>query len=141
MTKATARIEFAPIIEKAGFVLRFTHQSQPGPPYCVPHLLMEVYFHAERNEGFKVYYSVDAFVDASWHAPTEYITVVDKRRDGQRGAVEQGSPHGTALVADAKRRAIGMSSVRAQMRTCTDGMEIGYQDLKRRIRNKDWRTS
>ena len=136
MTKATARIEFAPIIEKAGFVLRFTHQSQPGPPYCVPHLLMEVYFHAERNEGFKVYYNVDAFVDASWHAPTEYLTVVDRRKPGERG-----DRSGLGLNADAKRRAVGMSEVRAEMRTSVRGMEIGYLDLKRRIKNKDWRTS
>lgn len=122
MSKATARTEIAALAERHGFEVKHTHGA------------LVAYYHRERNEGFQLSCDGDAFDIASWHAPTEYVTKVDRRKAGERGARD-----GLSLVSDAKRRSVGMSEVRAEMRTNSRGMEIGYLDLKRRIRDKDWR--
>lgn len=122
MSKATARIEIAALAEKHGFEVKHTHGT------------LVAYYHHGRNEGFQLSCNGDEFDVASWHAPTEYITKVDRRKDGERGARD-----GLSLVSDTKRRSVGMSTVRAEMRTHIRGMEIGYQDIKRRIKDKDWR--
>lgn len=124
MSKATAKTEIAALGAKHGFEVKHTHGT------------LVAYHHRERNEGFQLSCDGDAFDVASWHAPTEYFTKVDRRKDGERG-----DRSGLGLNADAKRRAMGMDAVRPEMRTSAHGMEIGYLDLKRRIKNKDWRRS
>lgn len=90
--------------------------------------------HTERREAFVL--SVDesaGFVSANWFAETEYVTIVDKRAPGERGK------EGRSLTANSKRRAVGMDEVRPMMVTSSSGLAIGYMDLKRRIRDADWR--
>ena len=124
MSKAEARDEFAKLAEKAGFDVKHSHNG------------LVAYFHHERNEGFQIIFDGEAFESATWHAPTKYVIVVDRRGPG-----EFGDRSGISLGSTTKRRAVGMGIVRPEMRTCTTGLEIGYMDLKRRIKNPNWRES
>lgn len=122
MSKATARTEIPTLAEKHGFEMKHQHGG------------LVAYYSAERNEGFQLRCEGEEFDFATWHAPTEYVIVVDKRMPGQRSERD-----GISLVADAKRRAVGMSEVRAEMRTSASGLDIGYLNIKRRIKDPNWR--
>lgn len=124
MTKDNARPEFEKLAEAAGFVLKGQTPT------------LSAYYHEERVEGFKLIFNGNAFDSATWHAPTEYVTVVDTRKPGERGKRD-----GLSLVADAKKRAVGMDEVHIDMQTSAHGMEVLYTELKRRIKNPGWRES
>lgn len=124
MSKATALPEIAALAAKAGFEEQYRGSAVLA---C---------WSADRVEGFQLICEGEAFDDALWFARTEFITVVDKRSPG-----EFGDRSGVSLGATAKRRAVGMGDVRAEMRTSVNGLPVGYLELKRRIKNENWRES
>lgn len=125
MSRATAGVEIPELALGAGFELKHETESSVG------------FLHRARMEGFALHIGEDGqeFVRASWHAPDEYVAIVDRRAPGEFGK------EGRALAPNSKRRSVGMDDVRPELRTSMNGLDINYTELKKRIRNEGWRDS
>lgn len=120
MSKATAWSEVPELAEKHGFTRTFLDGERTG------------FIHVDRAEAFILTAEDGAFDFASWHGRLKYVTVVEKRAPGERGQ------DGNHLTANAKRRPVGVGDVRPKMARSPMGMEVGYLELKRRIKDPDW---
>lgn len=127
MSLATAGTEIPALAEKHGF------ERQVAPHVGDHHL--DVMYSPERIEGFTlVTDETGAFVSASWHAPEEYRTKVDRRKPPERS-----DRSGLSLAGNSTRRPVGLDEVRIERITSPSGLDVGYMTTKRRIRNENWR--
>lgn len=122
MSKATAFTEIPALALKNGF----EPWGERGSSVA--------FAHKSRVEAFTLHCDgTGAFDSASWHAASLFRIIVDRRDHGETGK------DGRSLAANSKRRAIGMDEVRAEAIAREGGMSIGYLDLKRRVRDPEWR--
>ena len=121
MSKATAGVEIPELAEKHGFHRTVSTANRVG------------YVHPQRREAFLLDTEEGAFISATWHAPQVWKTVVDKRAPGER------ANDGGHLVGNNKRRHVGLSDVYPKAVTAPHGLIVGYLDIKRRIKDPDWK--
>ena len=121
MAKANALPEITRLAERHGFKV----VSEAGSAIALAH--------HDRVEAFSLVCDASgAFITASWHAKPRMRTVVDKRAPGEYGK------EGRALASNAKRRSVGGDEVRAEPVAHPSGLDVGYNELKRRIRTPNW---
>lgn len=90
--------------------------------------------HSERLEGFVLRVEPDGpFISATYYAKTEFRTIVEHRSPGEYGK------RGESLGGNSKRRPVGMDDVRVDPVASPHGLDVGYLEIKRRIRSPEWR--